>query len=81
MLILCAATTLLVEQNRRRPILAQVSPPKSEPPATLKLQSLTDDQLLSLFPNTPVGLATLPNGKKLLLFPRSADEALYVTRL
>src|SRR5262249_38598124 len=42
---------------------------------------ITDQQLLALFPNTPVGLATLPNGKKMLIFPRPADEARYVVHL
>ena len=44
------------------------------------MKSLTDDELLGLFPNTPVGLATLSNGKKLLVFPRPRDEAKYVGR-
>ncbi len=43
--------------------------------------SLTDDELLALFPNTPVGLATLSNGKKRLIFPRPGDEARFITRL
>jgi hypothetical protein len=42
---------------------------------------ITDDQLLALFPNTPVGLATLANGKKMLIFPRPADEARYFVHL
>ncbi|HEX3625127.1 MAG TPA: hypothetical protein VH280_06865 [Verrucomicrobiae bacterium] len=42
---------------------------------------LTDDQLLALFPNTPVALATLHNGKKMIIFPRPADEARYVVHL
>src|SRR5437899_1592943 len=44
-------------------------------------RSLTDDELLALFPNTPVGLATLENGKKRLIFPRPGDEERFVTRL
>lgn len=42
---------------------------------------ITDEQLLALFPNTPVGLATLANGKKMLIFPRPADEARYVVHI
>ncbi|HEY4417571.1 MAG TPA: hypothetical protein VGO57_17910 [Verrucomicrobiae bacterium] len=42
---------------------------------------LTDNELLSLFSNTPVGLITLPNGKKLLIFPHSGDEQRFVTRI
>jgi hypothetical protein len=45
------------------------------------LRSLTDDELLALFPDTPVALATLPDGKKRLLFPRPGDEARFITKL
>jgi hypothetical protein len=38
---------------------------------------LTDDQLLALFPNTPVGLATVGD-KKVLLFPRPGDRERFV---
>jgi hypothetical protein len=49
------------------------------PPGTV--HGLTDDELLALFPNTPVGLATLENGKKRLIFPRPGDEQRFITRL
>ncbi|MGA2246825.1 MAG: hypothetical protein ABSH48_17675 [Verrucomicrobiota bacterium] len=81
LLILVATTALLVETNNHRQTLAQVSRPPSQPVPVPQAQELTDEQLLSLFPNTPVGLATLPNGKKLLLFLRPGDAAKYVTRL
>ena len=42
---------------------------------------LTDEELLGLFPNTPVGLATMVDGKKRLIFPRPGDEERFVTRL
>jgi hypothetical protein len=48
---------------------------KSEP--TPKMHYLTDDELLALFPNTPVGLATV-GGKKVLIFPRPGDEERFV---
>jgi hypothetical protein len=51
------------------------------PAASAQRRSLTDDELLALFPNTPVGLATLPGGRKLLIFPRPADEARFLGRL
>jgi ferric-dicitrate binding protein FerR (iron transport regulator) len=44
-----------------------------------KTPYLTDDQLLALFPNTPVGLATV-EGRKVLIFPRRSDQAKYVGR-
>ena len=81
LIMLAATMVVLVEQNRQRPPLAQISPPETKSSVPLQAQSLTDDELLSLFPNTPVGLATLPNGKKLLLFPHPGDEAKFITRL
>lgn len=45
------------------------------------VQSLTDAELLALFPDTPVGLATLENGRKRLIFPRPGDEERFITRL
>jgi len=40
---------------------------------------ITDDELLALFPGTPVALATI-NGQKRLIFPRPSDEARFVSR-
>jgi hypothetical protein len=40
---------------------------------------LTDDELLALFSNTPVAMATV-NGRKILIFPRPSDQAKYVRR-
>jgi hypothetical protein len=71
----------LVEQMSERRASAPIATSKTAPPAPLRAKSLTDDQLLGLFPNTPVGLATLPSGKKLLLFPRPGDEARLVIKL
>jgi hypothetical protein len=51
------------------------------PPAPAGPKELTDAELLALFPDTPVGLATLANGKKQLIFPRPGDEAKYVVHL
>jgi hypothetical protein len=78
--ILTAVAGLMVQSPRPLPTLAKVSPAPTKVVAPLRAQSLTDEQLLSLFPNTPVGLATLPNGKKLLIFPRQGDEARFVGR-
>ena len=65
------------------------SPSPSAPPPTPIMatskspqpQALTDEELLALFPNTPVGLATLSDGRKRLIFPRAGDEQKFVTRL
>jgi hypothetical protein len=56
--------------------LQAVSPVASSQP-----QALTDDELLALFPDTPVGLATLADGSKRLIFPHPGDERKFVTRL
>lgn len=61
------------------PQSAQVSRLSQE--TAVQSQALTDDELLALFPDTPVGLATLPDGKKRLIFPRAGDEQKFVTRL
>jgi hypothetical protein len=53
----------------------------AKPQSPVEPQVLNDNELLSLFPNTPVGLATLPNGKKLLIFPRPEDEKRFFTRI
>ena len=59
-----------------------VPPSISSIPAPAKpAGSLSDEELLALFPNTPVGLATMADGKKRLVFPRPGDEARFVTRL
>ena len=49
-------------------------------PATI-VHAMTDDELLGLFPGTPVALASMPDGKKRLIFPRPGDEAKFITRL
>lgn len=51
------------------------------PPPTPLVESLTDAQLLALFPDVPVGLATLDNGRKRLIFPRLGDEERFIRRL
>jgi hypothetical protein len=51
------------------------------PPRTAPAQSLTDAELLALFPDTPVGLVTLEDGRKRLVFPRPGDEARFVRHL
>ncbi len=56
-----------------RPLTAVVEPQE-------QTGSLTDAELLGMFPNTPVGLATLANGKKRLIFPRPGDEARFMAR-
>ena len=59
----------------RAPVLIAVLPQKAA------VQSLTDAELLALFPDTPVGLVTLENGRKRLVFPRPGDEERFVKHL
>jgi hypothetical protein len=47
------------------------------PPPVPAFDYLTDDQLLALFPNTPVGLATVGH-KQVLIFPRPGDKERFV---
>jgi hypothetical protein len=75
------AAVLSLEQKKSHPPSVQASLPLAKPVASTQPHSLTDDELLALFPDTPVGLATLPDGKKLLIFPRPGDEKRFVTRL
>jgi hypothetical protein len=84
LLAMAAIAVALVEKNsvrpNSRPPMAVTAQPKAEA-QTPGTRILTDNELLSLFPNTPVGLATLSNGKKLLIFPRPEDARQFYTRI
>jgi hypothetical protein len=74
-MVILAVTVISI---RLRP--AAPGPALSATPApTPAVHYLTDDQLLALFPDTPVGLATV-GGRKVLLFPRPGDEERFVGR-
>jgi hypothetical protein len=81
LIALVAMTAWLVGQNTQHPTATHPAPALAKLAPPQPAHSLTDAELLALFPNTPVALATLPNGKKLLIFPRPADQARYVNRL
>ena len=78
--LLMIAAALWLQPGSVRHVPVQTTAVTTKPPE-LQAHSLTDAELLALFPNTPVGLATLPNGRKLLIFPRPGDEQRFVTRL
>ena len=59
--------------------IAAVPPAPKKPQSAVK--SLTDAELLALFPDTPVVLATLGNGQKRLIFPRPGDAERFVSPL
>jgi len=80
--LVATAAVLSLEQKKSHPPSVQTSLPVSTPAASVQPRSLTDDELLAIFPtNTPVGLATLADGKKRLIFPRPGDEKRFVIRL
>jgi hypothetical protein len=72
-LVLAALSIQKMTAPPPRQLTAVVVPPEQK-------ASLTDAELLALFPNTPVGLITLENGKKRLIFPRPGDEQRFVAR-
>lgn len=75
--LLAAASVFYLTKDASHPQVYRVARPASTP----QVQALTDDQLLALFPNTPVGIASLSNGKKRLIFPRPGDEQRFIKRL
>jgi hypothetical protein len=77
-LVVCAAM-LWMKRESVRSLPAPVA--KTVPLPAIQVHALTDDELLALFPNTPVGLASLPDGKKRLIFPRPGDEQRFITKL
>ena len=62
------------------PVVAQSTPAESASPAA-RVQYLTDDELLALFPNTPVGLIRTADGRKRLVFLHPGDEEKFITHL
>ena len=50
-------------------------------PGAHGVNTLSDDQLLALFPKTPVGIAKLSNGQKVLIFTRPGDAKRFITHL
>jgi hypothetical protein len=75
-----AAVTLQHLGLRRSPSII-ASAPATPASSTAPVRSLTDAELLELFPDTPVGLVTLENGGKRLIFPRPGDEERLVKRM
>jgi hypothetical protein len=73
-----AAAAFATLRTRNPSVIVTVT---SNPVLPNQPKSLTDEELLALFPNTPVALASLENGKKRLIFPKAGDEQRFVTRL
>jgi ferric-dicitrate binding protein FerR (iron transport regulator) len=79
-LAVAALAVLAIHQKRPVPVVAQSGPAQSGPPL-VRVEYLTDDELLALFPDTPVGLITTSDGRKQLIFPHPGDEEKFITRL
>ena len=73
LLALAALSSPYLRRSPARPVASQ--------PPSAPVTSLTDAELLALFPDTPVGLITLENGKKRLIFPRPGDQERFVKHL
>lgn len=56
LLLTTGAGLWLVEKNPVRTSFQSAAVPTTRPSAPIQVRFLTDDELLSLFPNTPVGL-------------------------
>jgi hypothetical protein len=67
-----AERTLMQQPVTTAPAIAQAAPPK--------VKYLTDEELLAMFPDTPVGLAKVGDSKR-LIFLNPADEKRYVARM
>ena len=80
LLAVVGLAALTLHQPRPVPRVAQSSPAPSASPA-VRVQYMTDDELLALFPNTPVGLIQTADGRKRLIFPRPGDEEKFITKL
>lgn len=81
LLVLLAASFAVREFNNTAETPVVSHAPTVPAAAPTPAHSLTDEELLALFPDTPVGLATLSDGKKRLLFLRPEDEEKFVGRL
>jgi hypothetical protein len=79
--VVAVATVFCLRKENSHPGAAQVAKVTSKVQPVSQVRALTDDELLALFPNTPVGLASLADGKKRLIFPRPGDEERFITRL
>lgn len=76
-----AAAVFCFNSGRSHVSPPQISQAAAPIPAQPQVHALTDDELLALFPHTPVGIVSLANGKKRLVFPRPGDEAKFITKL
>lgn len=81
-LMLIAVTAVFyLRRESPRPLESIVSQNAPKPAPGPQVHALSDDELLALFTNTPVGLIPLADGKKKLIFLRPGDEQKFITKL
>jgi hypothetical protein len=81
MILALVAVAGVLALRKEAPAASRVASIAPQTSPVTQVRALTDDELLSLFPDTPVALASLPDGKKRLIFPRPGDEQKFITRL
>ncbi len=81
LLVLVVAVMSFEWRRRAASVHTPVTETVAASPKVTEPQALTDDQLLALFTNTPVALATLSDGRERLIFPRPGDEQKFIHRL
>jgi hypothetical protein len=81
LVMVAALAAMWMGHRHPRTSPAQASAPTPKALEPVRPKPLTDDELLAMFPDTPVALATLANGRKQLIFPRPADQKRFLTRL
>lgn len=81
MTLVLGVTVFCLRRETPHSLPSQVATVTQKSSPASEVRALSDDELLALFPNTPVGLASLANGKKRLIFPRAGDEQRFITRL
>jgi hypothetical protein len=82
LVLIAAMGVFYLRRETQRPALTVASQNVTKKPVSgPQVSALTDDELLGLFTNTPVGLVSLGDGKKRLIFPRPGDEQKFITKL
>jgi hypothetical protein len=79
--LIAAVSIFYFRSEKQHPPMPVVSQTAIKPGSGPQVHALTDDELLAMFTNTPVGLASLADGKKRLIFPRQGDEEKFITKL
>jgi hypothetical protein len=76
-----AAIAARQTSSPRADAIAASGPNPPAPTTERAAEELSDEELLALFPETPVGLATLADGRQRLIFPRKEDRERFVGNL